>query len=172
MDIYHFINRPIPRLLRYNLLLHDILKSLQESGAPDDHPDIETIPQVMELIGDLGKATQKGVSVNESKVELWQFQHSLDGGRFGSRAVKDLDLLNPMRELIHRGKVLRQPEGTMSTSWTELTVLLFDNYRAYRASFSLSVEVYSHQSSLPSSRNSHAPVVERTKEYDMSSTAV
>lgn len=85
----------------------------------------------MEIIGDLGKATQKGVAVNESKVELWQYQHSLDGGRFGPRTVKDLDLLNPMRELIHRGKVFRQGEGTIASSWVELIVLLFDNYREY-----------------------------------------
>lgn len=128
-DIYHFINRPIPRLLRYNLLLADILKSLKESGVADNHPDIENIPQVMEIIADLGKATQKGVAVNESKVELWQFQRSLDGGRFGPRIVQDLDLLNPMRELIHRGKVFRQPEGTIGGSWAELNVCLFDNYR-------------------------------------------
>jgi hypothetical protein len=85
-DIYHFINRPIPRLLRYNLLLADILKSLKETGQ-EHHPDIETIPQVIELISDLGKATQKGVAVNESKVELWTYQHSLDGSRYGPRIV-------------------------------------------------------------------------------------
>ncbi|WWD17661.1 hypothetical protein CI109_102102 [Kwoniella shandongensis] len=126
-DVYHFINRPIPRLLRYNLLLADILKSLKEVGPPD-HPDIEQIPQVMEVITDLGKATQKGVAVNESKVELWGFQHTLDGSRFGPRMVKDLDLANPMRELIHKGKVFRQPEGSIGGSWTELIVLLFDHY--------------------------------------------
>lgn len=124
-DVYHFINRPIPRLLRYNLLLADILKSLQE--VADIHPDIETIPQVMELIGDLGKATQKGVAVNESKVELWTFQHSLDGGKFGTRSVKDLDLLNPFRELIYKSRVFRQPES-IGSSWIELRLLLFDNY--------------------------------------------
>lgn len=124
-DVYHFINRPIPRLLRYNLLLADILKSLQE--VSDVHPDIETIPQVMELIGLLGKATQKGVAVNESKVELWTFHHSLDGGKFGTRAVKDLDLMNPMRELIYKSTVYRQPES-IGSSWVELILLLFDNY--------------------------------------------
>lgn len=36
-----------------------------------------------------------------------------------------------MRELIHRGKVFRQPEGTISSTWPELTVLLFDNYCKY-----------------------------------------
>ncbi|WRT64361.1 uncharacterized protein IL334_001293 [Kwoniella shivajii] len=126
-DIYHFINRPIPRLLRYNLLLADILKSLKAVGPPD-HPDIEQIPGVMEVITDLGKSTQKGVAVNESKVELWGFQHTLDGSRFGPRMVKDLDLANPMRELIHKGRVFRQPEGSIGGSWTELIVLLFDHY--------------------------------------------
>ncbi|WVR06073.1 hypothetical protein IAU60_003101 [Kwoniella sp. DSM 27419] len=126
-DVYHFINRPIPRLLRYNLLLADILKSLKEVGPPD-HPDIDQIPGVMEVITDLGKATQKGVAVNESKVELWGFQHTLDGSRFGPRMVKDLDLANPMRELIHKGRVFRQPEGSIGGSWTELIVLLFDHY--------------------------------------------
>jgi hypothetical protein len=43
--------------------------------------------------------------------------------------VRDLDLLNPMRELIHKGKVFRQPESTIgSGSWSELLILLFDNY--------------------------------------------
>ncbi|WVF70262.1 hypothetical protein IAT40_005051 [Kwoniella sp. CBS 6097] len=126
-DVYHFINRPIPRLLRYNLLLADILKSLKEVGPPD-HPDIDQIPQVMEVITDLGKSTQKGVAVNESKVELWGFQHTLDGSRFGPRMVKDLDLAHPMRELIHKGRVFRQPEGSIGGSWTELIVLLFDHY--------------------------------------------
>jgi hypothetical protein len=114
--------------LRYNLLLADILKSTKEAAHPNQS-DIDTIPQAMEIIGDLGKATQKGVAVNESKVELWTFQHSLDGSKYGPRAVKDLDLLNPMRELIHRGKVWRQPEGAISSAWAELTVLLFDHYR-------------------------------------------
>jgi len=95
-DIYHFINRPIPRLLRYNLLLADILKSLKESGPPN-HPDIETIPQVMELIGDLGKATQKGVAVNEAKVELWGFQHTLDAAKFGPRSVRSSTRKNILR---------------------------------------------------------------------------
>lgn len=87
-DINHFTYRPVPRLLRYRLLLPPILETLKATGPPD-HDDIETIPQVMELIDQLAKATQKGVAVNEAKVELWQFEHSLDGGKFGSRAVSD-----------------------------------------------------------------------------------
>jgi hypothetical protein len=42
--------------------------------------------------------------------------------------IKDLDLLNPMRELIYEGKVFRQPEGTISSTWVELNAFLLDNY--------------------------------------------
>ena len=41
-----------------------------------------------------------------------------------------MDLLNENRSLVHAGKLLRQPEtGFEWNGWTELFVLLFDNYR-------------------------------------------
>lgn len=41
-----------------------------------------------------------------------------------------MDLLNENRSLIHTGKLLRQPDtGFEWSGWTELFVLLFDNYR-------------------------------------------
>ena len=46
--------------------------------------------------------------------------------------VKDLGLTSQNRELIHKGKVYRQPEGPIGTSWVELIVLLFDNYGGLR----------------------------------------
>ena len=39
-----------------------------------------------------------------------------------------MDLLNEHRSLIHTGKVLRQPDTGFEFSWSELFVLLFDNY--------------------------------------------
>ena len=40
-----------------------------------------------------------------------------------------MDLLNEQRSLIHTGKLLRQPDsGVGWEGWTELFVLLFDNY--------------------------------------------
>lgn len=39
-----------------------------------------------------------------------------------------MDLLNENRSLIHTGKLLRQPDSSFE-NWTELFVLLFDNYR-------------------------------------------
>ncbi len=41
-----------------------------------------------------------------------------------------MDLLDETRQLVHAGKLLRQPDGSFELSgWTELFVLLFDNYR-------------------------------------------
>lgn len=125
-DINHFIYRPIARLLRYKLLLDAVLKATVKDGPPD-HEDIKTIPQVMEVIHNLAQAGQKGVDINNAKVQLWDLKTTLDGGKFGPRVVRDLDLLQPMRELIHKGKVYRQPEGTIG-AWSELHLLLFDNY--------------------------------------------
>lgn len=43
-----------------------------------------------------------------------------------------MDLLNETRTLIHTGKLLRQPEtGFEWSGWTELFVLLFDNYSEF-----------------------------------------
>nr|KIR45931.1 hypothetical protein I312_04901 [Cryptococcus bacillisporus CA1280] len=126
-DIDHFMSRPIFRLLRYPLLLEPIRDCLKETAGPDD-PDYEQIPQVMEVIAGLGKAIQKGVISNESKVELWDLQRTLDGSKISPRTVADLDLANPMRELIHRGIVYRQSEGSIGSGWTELNALLFDNF--------------------------------------------
>lgn len=44
--------------------------------------------------------------------------------------MQDMDLLDENRQLIHTGKLLRQPDtGFEWNGWTELFVLLFDNYR-------------------------------------------
>jgi hypothetical protein len=60
-------------------------------------------------------------------VDLWNLEQTLDNGKFGSRVIKDLDLLNPMRELIYKSTVYRQPES-IGSSWVELRLILLDNY--------------------------------------------
>lgn len=93
-----------------------------------DNIDLVTIPEVVELIDMQGKLIEKGVEESEGKVNLWQLPDSLSGGKFGNEVVQDLDLKNPTRELIHKGRVLRQPEGTIGGSWSELHALLFNNF--------------------------------------------
>jgi hypothetical protein len=121
LDLKAFINRPIPRLLRYELLLKGIL-----DATPPDHEDQDAIPQVLEVIKDLGKATEPGVQGAKQKVELWRYHANLV---FKPGETVDMDLLDDTRTLIHTGKLLRQPEtGFDLGGWTELFVLLFDNY--------------------------------------------
>lgn len=92
-----FVFRPIPRLLRYDLLLGQIKKML-----PAGHEDLEAIPQICELIKDLGKATESGVATAEKKVELWNFHSNLqfkpgegvvrhNRSGFGSECLSEFD---------------------------------------------------------------------------------
>jgi RHO1 GDP-GTP exchange protein 1/2 len=68
----NFINRPIPRLLRYELLLKSILEE-----TPASHEDVETIPHVIDVIKALGKETEPGVASAKQKVELWGFNSNI-----------------------------------------------------------------------------------------------
>ncbi|KAH9951090.1 Dbl-like domain-containing protein [Amylocystis lapponica] len=121
LDMKNFINRPIPRLLRYDLLLKNILEE-----TPEGHEDRDTIPQVLEVIKALGKESEPGVVSAKQKVEVWRYNSNLV---FKTGEVIDMDLLNENRSLIHTGKLLRQPDtGFEWSGWTELFVLLFDNY--------------------------------------------
>lgn len=40
-----------------------------------------------------------------------------------------MDLLDARRTLVHSGKLLRQPDSGLEWNWSDLFVLLFDNYR-------------------------------------------
>ncbi|KAI1790239.1 Dbl-like domain-containing protein [Ganoderma leucocontextum] len=121
LDMKNFINRPIPRLLRYELLLKNILDE-----TPEGHEDRDYIPQVLDVIKALGKETEPGVVSAKQKVEVWRYNSNLV---FKKEEQIDMDLLNENRSLIHTGKLLRQPDtGFEWNGWTELFVLLFDNY--------------------------------------------
>ena len=72
MDMKNFINRPIPRLLRYELLLNGILRE-----TPSYNEDRFNIPDVIDLIKDLGRKTEPGVISSKQKVELWKYNSSL-----------------------------------------------------------------------------------------------
>jgi hypothetical protein len=71
-DMKAFVNRPIPRLLRYQLLMESVLKE-----TPAEHEDRQTIPQLLEVIKALGKETEPGVASAEQKVEVWRYNSNL-----------------------------------------------------------------------------------------------
>jgi RHO1 GDP-GTP exchange protein 1/2 len=143
LDMKNFVNRPIPRLARYELLLKGIMEASKEG-----HEDHGSIPQVIEVIKALLKETQPGVASAEQKVELWRYNSNLvfkpgeavvspsplvrecEAHVFCRLYLQDMDLLAENRSLIHCGKLLRQPDtGIEWSGWSELCVLLFDNYR-------------------------------------------
>ncbi|CAK5273832.1 unnamed protein product [Mycena citricolor] len=135
LDMKSFINRPIPRLLRYELLLRGILEE-----TPPDHSDRQSIPQLLEIIKSIGKESEPGVTSAKQKVELWRYNSNITfkaGEWIVCRPqlsflqtdvdyVQDMDLLDERRFLIYSGKLLRQPES--GRAWNEVFVLLFDNY--------------------------------------------
>jgi hypothetical protein len=68
----NFINRPIPRLLRYELLLRSIMQE-----TPPGHEDLDSIPNVIDVIKALGKETEPGVFSAKQKVEVWRYNAGL-----------------------------------------------------------------------------------------------
>ena len=72
LDMKNFINRPIPRLLRYELLLKGIMDE-----SPPGHDDLESIPNVVDVIKALGKETEPGVFSAKQKVEVWKYNANL-----------------------------------------------------------------------------------------------
>ncbi|KAH9013220.1 hypothetical protein EDB84DRAFT_1444341 [Lactarius hengduanensis] len=121
LDMKNFVNRPIPRLARYELLLKGITEA-----SHDGHEDHKSIPQVIEVINSLLKEMQPGVASAEQKVELWRYNANLV---FKPGEAMDMELLAENHSLIHAGKLLCQPDtGFEWSGWSELFVLLFDNY--------------------------------------------
>lgn len=86
-----FINRPIPRLLRYELLLKGIMDE-----TPEGNEDLESIPNVIEVIKALGKETEPGVQSAKQKVEVWRYNANLvfKGGEAVVRPSHDYPKFN------------------------------------------------------------------------------
>ncbi|KAF9466185.1 CNH domain-containing protein [Collybia nuda] len=121
LDMKSFINQPIPRLLRYEVLLKKMFDL-----TPHTHEDKEAIPHIVDVIKALGREVEPGVLSSKQKVNLWTYNANLVHKPGESI---DMDLLNEMRSLIHTGKLLRKPDrGSERNGWNQLFVLLFDNY--------------------------------------------
>lgn len=71
-DMYHFINRPIPRLLRYDLLLKEISKLSKKEGLP-----VDEIQQVQQELAASAALTDKAVQEAQDKIEMWQLKDTL-----------------------------------------------------------------------------------------------
>ena len=117
-------------------------------ATPESHEDQKNIPGVLQLLKDLSKSLDHAIVAPKRKVEMWRYHRNLVW-RLGEEMVgvflfncspvtswasrlttQNLDLLDETRQLVHTGRLLRQPEGGFELGgWTELFILLFDNYR-------------------------------------------
>jgi RHO1 GDP-GTP exchange protein 1/2 len=68
----NFLNRPISRVARYELLL----KCIMEASA-EGHEDHDSIPHVIDVIKSLFEDAQPGIASAEQKVELWRYNSNL-----------------------------------------------------------------------------------------------
>lgn len=116
----NFLFRPPARLQRYHLHLESILKKTEK-----DNHDRDSLQNAIDIINDQCKTAQAGVESAELKVKIREYAYNLLAKR--NKHAIDMDLLNPERQLIHQGKVLRKPDA-FDFDWTELQAILFDNY--------------------------------------------
>ncbi|KAF8896352.1 hypothetical protein BD779DRAFT_1668158 [Infundibulicybe gibba] len=104
-DLITFLSRPVTRLPRLNLLLEHILKLTDE-----EHPDLETLPIILEILKDCIKSTQPGIEAAE-------------------REIINMDLYYEGRTLVHSGPASRRTRTDAGWSaWSDLMVALLDNF--------------------------------------------
>ncbi|KAF1802846.1 hypothetical protein FB192DRAFT_1114470 [Mucor lusitanicus] len=119
LELNGYLTKPTTRLGRYNLLLREILKR-----TPDDNPDKETIPQIMNIITTYLEQVNVEAGKCENFFNLQQIGERLE---FKSPAdYVDLKLEQPGRQLLMKGRMKRK--GNSSSEASDLQVFLFDHY--------------------------------------------
>ncbi|TFK75234.1 hypothetical protein BDN72DRAFT_758174 [Pluteus cervinus] len=122
-DIKTFLSRPVTRLPRLNLLLEQILKKTEKDF---DHPDLEALPTILDIVKACVKSTQPGIEAAESKVKFWELCESLV---FPKDQIIDMDLDDESRTLVQSSPVVRRVrKDTGFTEWVHLDLALLDNY--------------------------------------------
>ncbi|KAL9714072.1 hypothetical protein Ac2012v2_002380 [Leucoagaricus gongylophorus] len=122
-DLITFLSRPVTRLPRLGLLLEETLKSTEKNY---EHPDLETLPLILNILHDCVKSTQPGIEVAESKVKFWSLCERLV---YQKGEIIDLDLYDQSRTLVHSGPVTRRIRSESGFhEWDDLVASLLDNY--------------------------------------------
>lgn len=122
LELNGYLTKPTTRLGRYNLLLREILKR-----TPDDNPDKEIIPQIMDII----TKYLEQVNIEAGKCEnLFNLQQIGERLEFRSPSdYVDLKLEKPGRQLLMKGRMKRK--GNSSSEASDLQVFLFDHYLVF-----------------------------------------
>ncbi|KAG0938947.1 hypothetical protein G6F57_005779 [Rhizopus arrhizus] len=111
LELNGYLTKPTSRLGRYNLLLNSI-----HQVTPKDHKDYKDIPIAMDLITQFLIQLNHQVGLSDNTFHLQQLSN-----RILPFKGPELELLNPKRQLVMRGKMKR-------TKSTSLQLFLFDNY--------------------------------------------
>ncbi len=119
-----FQTRPMIRLMRYPLLLEQILKHTKRGGTKVQG-DVEYIEQAMALIKEQCKDSNEGIVVSQRQVSLRKYARN-----FVQRngLPVDLGLLSENHTFFQAGKVLRRTEGAGFQDFAESHLVLFDSY--------------------------------------------
>ncbi|KAL9538473.1 hypothetical protein MBANPS3_010907 [Mucor bainieri] len=133
LELNGYLTKPTSRLGRYNLLLTTI-----HHLTPKDHQDYETIPKVIDMITEfmVQLNTQVGLSDNAFHLELISSRIIVNKGSF------NLNLLDPKRQLLMRGKMKRANQTSKSlysaatspiteNTNIDIQLFLFDNYLVF-----------------------------------------
>jgi hypothetical protein len=68
----NLIIRPLPRLIRIELLLRDVMKL-----SPKGHEDHTSIPPILDIIKEARATSETGMQNAEGKVKLMQYKENL-----------------------------------------------------------------------------------------------
>lgn len=118
LELNGYLTKPVTRLSRYPLLLHQVLKY-----TPPDHIDAEELPHVIDMIKQLLSRVNAETGLSANRFNLAQLDQQLI---FKPGEAVDLRLRDPMRELVFRG-VLQRRAGVPSSDSSELQIFLFDH---------------------------------------------
>ncbi|KAI8457720.1 CNH domain-containing protein, partial [Phakopsora pachyrhizi] len=119
-DFKHYHSRAFVRLQRYILLLESLLRK-----TPEGHEDRGGIENAMEVIRRQCLDADQAVNIQQAKLQLFKLNKEI----VCKSDTPDLQLLDPCRQLIMCGKMVRKPDGgTGLSEWNELHVMLFDHY--------------------------------------------
>ncbi|CEP14903.1 hypothetical protein [Parasitella parasitica] len=134
LELNGYLTKPTSRLGRYNLLLSTIHRL-----TPKDHQDYETIPKVISKITNfmVRLNNQAGLSDNAFHLEL------ISSRLIANKRYFSLDLMDPSRQLLMRGKMKRVSHSHskgfysaatspgMESTNVDLQLFLFDNYLVF-----------------------------------------
>ncbi|RKP05708.1 hypothetical protein THASP1DRAFT_19459 [Thamnocephalis sphaerospora] len=116
LPIQSFLGRPTTRLARYPLLLEAVIKA-----SPENHPDRHNLMIAVEKIRELLKRINADAGRADTRIRLTQLNDEL----FCTPTdLRELDLLNPSRQLIREGTLKKRA----NVDQVEVTVFLFDHY--------------------------------------------